>query len=128
MKPVLVSVIASTEHMVKAAKANAFSGHLQEYLLTPIGSARQRIDDSQYSHSNIINNDYKFLASLARSHQGQFIATTSVGLGALCAIPLKALKLPGGGPVFKYVSLLAVPIAYGFTKLADYKWEHPRED
>lgn len=128
MKPILVSVIASTEHVVKSAKANAFSGHLQEYLLTPIDSVRQRIDDAQYSHSNLINNDYKFLASLARSHQGQFITTTSLGLGALCAIPLKALKLPGGGPVFKYVTLLTVPITYGFTKLADYKWQYPREN
>ena len=131
-KPVLVACIAAAEHASLSIKNAAMTGTLTKYteeqLFSPFAAVQRNLDGHMYTHSEALNTNHKQISSLARSHQAQFVASTSIGFGLLSAMPIRAFKLPGGGKVFKTVTMLALPTTYAFTHLIQYKWNNPRSE
>lgn len=131
IKPVLVAAFTGVDMATSALKNNAMTGRLveatEDTVLLPVRTVQRQVDDKLFLWSDFMNADKPIVASLANSHPGQFIASTSVACGLLCALPLRAAGVPAFR-VMKVGTLLAVPPVMALTYVVQYKWTHARAD
>lgn len=130
VKPALVQTLSWLDRTSSSFKESSANGSVvddvEDTITRPIKDARFELAMRMFIISEYLNSEHKFISSLARSHPFQLIGTASIGFGLVCAAPFKAVQLPGGGKVFKYCTLMAVPATMVFTKLVQFKWNGDR--
>jgi len=127
VKPAIVSSLTWADKMSSSIRQSSLAGDALEgaeaTVVGPFKEMKLKLDIEMYLISEYINSEHKFASSLARSHPIQLVGSASIGMGILCAAPLKVANLPGSGKVFKLCTLLALPTSIVFTKLAQLKWK-----
>jgi hypothetical protein len=128
LKPALVSSLSWADTMSSSLRQSSLAGSVTDdaeaAVLGPFKEMKLKIDIEMYFISEYINSEHKFVSSLARSHPIQLVGSASIGMGILCAAPLRLANLPGSGKVFRFCTLLALPTSIVFTKLVQLKWKH----
>jgi len=128
VKPAIVSSLSWADKMSTSIRQSSLVGDAVEgteaAVLGPFKEMKLKFDIEMYLISEYVNSEHKFASSLARSHPVQLVGSASIGMGILCAAPLKVAELPGSGKVFKFCTLLALPASIVFTKLVQLKWKH----
>ncbi len=126
IKPALVSALTMADKLGSTLKdwagTNSIADNSESAVLRSLKNTKLKLDIQMFMISEYLNSEYKYASSLSRSHPIQFVGSASLGLGICCAAPIKIAKLPGTGKVFKYSTLIAIPLTAGFAKMVQLKW------